>query len=150
MRSAVAATGLAMVGLAAFLAPGVVKALAMAGVPAVLLSLRPGLRWPAAITAAYMAALMTAAADRGALPGGLLILGYLLLVDSIEMPRSALRPATAAAALAGSGVVTLTLTLPPPPRPYLVLAGLAAIAGAYAFAVPWGLRRARSRRRERR
>jgi hypothetical protein len=150
MRSAAAATGLAMTGLAAFLAPGIVRAAAIVGVLAVLLSLRPGLRWPAAITAACVAALMTAASDRGGLAEGLLVLGYLLIVDSIERPRAGLRPATVAAALGGSGVVALALTLPPTPRPYLVLTGLGAIAGGYALAVPRGLRRGRSRRRARR
>jgi hypothetical protein len=145
MRSAAVATGLAMIGLAAFLAPGTVRAAAIVGVPAVLLSLRPSLRWPAAVTAACMAALMTAASDRGGLAEGLLVLGYLLLLDSVEKPRTRVLP-TAAAALAGSAVVALALALPPAPRPYLVLAGLGAIAGGYALAVP---RSERSGRRSR-
>lgn len=149
MRSAAAAVGLVMMGLAAFLAPGLVKAPVVVGVLAVLLSLRPRPRWPAAVTAACLAAIMTAAADRGDLPAlaeGLLVVGYLLLLDAIERPRTGLWPAAVAAALGSGGVVFLALMLPTLPRPYLVLAGLGAIAAGYAVAVPRGRRRAGGRR----
>ena len=65
---------------------------------------------------------------------GLLILGYLLLLDGLTWLRGQLR--FGAAGLIGAGVVLAALEVPTATSAWLVLAGLGAAVAAYVIAVP--------------
>jgi hypothetical protein len=65
---------------------------------------------------------------------GLLILGYLLLLDGLTGLRGQLR--FGAAGLIGAGVVLAALEVPAATSAWLVLAGLGAAVAAYVIAVP--------------
>jgi hypothetical protein len=68
---------------------------------------------------------------------GLLILGYLLLLDgpaSLPWLRGQVR--FGVAGLVGAGVVLAALAIPSPSSAWLVLAGLGAAVAAYVIAVP--------------
>jgi hypothetical protein len=66
---------------------------------------------------------------------GLLILGYLLLLDGLTWLRGQLR--FGVAGLIGAGVVLAALEVPAATSAWLVLAGLGAAVAAYVIAVPF-------------
>lgn len=68
---------------------------------------------------------------------GLLILGYLLLLDGpASLPWLRGQARFGVAGLVGSGVVLAALALPSASSPWLVLAGLGAAVAAYLIAIP--------------
>lgn len=140
MKALTVLAGLAMLGVATALAPAWARPAAVLGVGAVALTLPVRTRSPAAVTAAAVAVLLTAAGGRGGpaiLGEGLLVLGQLLLAEAIGERRPFRFTVRAlAAGVAGSGTVALALLLPAAPRTALVLTGMGAIAAAYALAVP--------------
>lgn len=152
-RVAAAVMGVVMEALPAVAVPAAALPLAAAGLLAVLAAAVPGqpaglgLRWAHAGTVAAAAAVAQCVA--GSLPAaalaaeGLLIVCYLILLDA--PPRLSGPGARRWAAgqvpgvLAGcavAGVVLAALAVPGAASPWIALAGLAAAAAAYLFAVP--------------
>jgi hypothetical protein len=140
--------------------PGTAKLLAFVGLLLVAASLvSPLARWRAAATLAAAAAIAESAFGHHSIAvlaaEGLLILGYLLLVDSpaAVRPPTAVRwlwlqlPAAAWGAVA-SGVVLAALALAVPVSAWLLVAGASAAVAAAILALPRRARRpARPRRR---
>jgi hypothetical protein len=150
MRAAAAVFGSAMLAVPAVTGP--LPALALVGPAALLLACslipHPG-SWALAATPTASAALLACVIWP---PGtvmlaveGLLILGYLLLLDGHSAARQWLRGQVwyGVAGLAAAAVVLAALALPSAASAWVVLAGLAAAAAAYLVALP---RRDRSTR----
>jgi hypothetical protein len=171
MRAAAAAFGAAMLAVAALAAP--LPALVLTGSAALALgcSLAPGARnWTPVATLTASAAVVECViwppGTAALAVEGLLILGYLVLIDAPRGTRrircSASGPAAPAgdaapaaasarsttalwmrgqarygiAGAAATGLVLGALTVPAPVSPWVVLAGLAAVAAAYLIALP--------------
>lgn len=137
-----AGAGLLMLVVPAFAA--LPQALILTGAGALLVGasvLGPFRRWTAAPTlAAVVPVIQCAAWPPGSVllaAEGLLILGYLLLLDgpaSLPWLRSQARYAVAG--LVGAGVVLAALAIPSATSAWLVLAGLGGAVAAYVIAVP--------------
>jgi hypothetical protein len=147
-RLAAAVPGAGMVALAATGAPGPAQVLTGAGALLVTASIAGPLRgWPGSGALAGTAAVAECALARltslGLAAEGLLILGYLLLLDAPDGPQrgSLLRwlrqqaPAAGWAVLA-CAVILVVLTVPVPVSAWLVAAGAAAVVAAAAVALP--------------
>jgi hypothetical protein len=158
LQAAAGLAGLLMLAVPALAAPAAALALTGAGTLLVVGSLvtRVSRRIPAGTLAAGIAVIQCAVWTPGILGlavEGLLILGYLLLLDG-PVPMGAalagrwLRGQVPAgiAGLAGVGVVLAALAAPSTASPSLVLAGLAAAVAAYVIAVPRRPRRPRQPR----
>jgi hypothetical protein len=141
--------GLPMLVVPALAAPAVAAALTGAGVLAVIASLvtRAGRRRAPAATLAASIPVIQCAVWHPGIAGlaieGLLILGYLIMLDGPERAGRTvavrwLRSQAPAgiAGLAGTGAALAALALPSAASPWLVLAGLAAAVAAYLIAVP--------------
>lgn len=142
MRVLVVAIGSTMIVVTAALSPGWAHPAAVPGLAAVLLSLPARTRSAAAVTAASVAALLTAGGQPivpAALGAGLLVLAYLLLVDVIDAPARGRVVSGIVAGLAGGGIVAVALLVPAMRGVFGVVfavAGLAALLAAYVLAVP--------------
>jgi len=152
-----AASGALMLALPALTAPATAQAITAVGVLAVAASL--AVRWAPVGTLAATAAIALCVLARPAAgilaADGLLILGYLLLVDAPRhvQPRQAARgwrraqAPIAAAALPVCGATLAAVTLPAAPSAWIAFTGAAAAVIAYLFAVPRGPRPPRAARR---
>ncbi len=156
MRPAAALCGLLMLGVPALAAPAAVPAvlaaalaLTGAGVLLVVASLvtrvdRSGA--PAATLATVIVVIQCAVWHPGTVGlavEGLLILGYLILLDGPARAGAAVavgwlrgQALAGIAGLAGTGAVLAALAVPSAASPWLVLAGLAAAVAAYLIALP--------------
>jgi hypothetical protein len=140
-----AACGVAMLALPALTAPALAQAITAAGLLAVAASLVG--RWSPAATLAATAAIAQCVIARPATAliaaDGLLILGFMLLVDAPRHapPPAARRwlraqaPATIAAVLV-TGAVLAAITLPAASSAWIALAGTATAVAAYLIAIP--------------
>jgi hypothetical protein len=159
LQSAAGVAGLLMLAVPALAAPAAALALTGAGTLLVVGSLVTWVsrRVPAGTLAAGIAVIQCAVwppRTLGLAVEGLLILGYLLLLDG-PVPMGAamagrwLRGQVPAgiAGLAGAGAVLVGLAAPSTASPWLVLAGLAAAVTAYVIAVPRRPRQPRPPRR---
>jgi hypothetical protein len=151
VRAAAAFLGAAMLALPALFAPGLALALTGAALLLLAASLVPRAgSWPWAATLAASAPVIECVTWP---PGtavlaveGLLVLGYLVLLDGPAGPGRAGHPAArhwlrgqvryGIAGLAAAGVVAAALAVPAAVSPWTVLAGLAAAAAAYLVALP--------------
>lgn len=140
-----AATGIVMLVLPALTAPAAAQAITAAGLLAVAISLinhRPPAGTLAAV-AAIAQCVVTRPATLLIAPDGLLILGYLLLVDAPRhAPPGPVRrwlcvqvPGMMAAVLV-SGAVLAAVALPAASSVWIALAGVAAAVAAYLIAIP--------------
>jgi len=151
--------GLLMLAGPALAAPAAALALTVAGTLLVIGSLVTWVspRVPAGTLAAGIAVIQCALWPPGTVGlavEGLLILGYLLLLDGPAPIGAAMagrwlrgQVPAAIAGLAGTGAVLVALAAPSTASPWLVLAGLAAAVAAYVIAVPRLPRRLRQPRR---
>ncbi|HTT00174.1 MAG TPA: hypothetical protein VMI33_26535 [Streptosporangiaceae bacterium] len=148
LHAAAGLGGLLMLAVPALAAPTAALALTGAGTLLVIGSL---VTWvsrqvPAGTLATGIAVIQCAAWPPGTLglaAEGLLILGYVLLLDGPVPIGSATagrwlrgQVPAGAAGLVGTGAVLAALAAPPAASPWLVLAGLAAAVAAYLIAVP--------------
>lgn len=137
-----AGAGLLMLIVPALAAPP--QALVLTGAGALLVGtsvLGRFRRWTAAGTlAAVVPVIQCAAWPPGSVllaAEGLLILGYLLLLDGpASLPWLRGQARYAVAGLVGAGVVLAALAIPSATSAWLVLAGLGAAVAAYLIAVP--------------
>ncbi len=137
-----AGAGLLMLIVPALAAPP--QALVLTGAGALLVGasvLGRFRRWTAAGTlAAVVPVIQCAAWPPGSVllaAEGLLILGYLLLLDGpVSLPWLRSQVRYAVAGLLGAGVVLAALAVPSATSVWLVLAGLGAAVAAYLIAVP--------------
>jgi hypothetical protein len=148
LRVAAGLCGLLMLAVPALAAPAAALALTGAGTLLVIGSLVTWVsQWvPAGTLAAGIAVIQCAVWPPGTFGlavEGLLILGYLLLLDGpvpvgAAMARRWLHGQVPAgiAGLVGTGAVLAALAAPSTASPWLVLAGLAATVTAYVIAVP--------------
>jgi hypothetical protein len=148
VRLTAAVPGLAMLALPAASGRGAAPALAVTGLVLVTASVAGPLRgwWGTGGLAAVAAVIAAAAGRLGAATlaaEGLLILGYLLLLDAPQnpqprvLPRWLRRQAPPAACGALATVAALVLlTVPVPASAWLVVAGVAAAVAAAALALP--------------
>jgi hypothetical protein len=148
LQAAAGLAGLLMLAVPALAAPAAALALTGAGTLLVVGSLvtRVSRRVPAGTLAAGIAVIQCAVWPPrilGLAVEGLLILGYLLLLDGPVPTGAALagrwlrgQVPAGIAGLAGVGVVLAALAAPSTASPWLVLAGLAAAVAAYVIAVP--------------
>jgi hypothetical protein len=148
IRLAAAVPGLAMLALPAAGGRGAAPALAVTGLVLVIASVAGPLRgwWGTGGLAGVAAVIACAAARLGATAlaaEGLLILGYLLLLDAPQNPQPRVLPhwlrrqalPAACGAIATAAALVL-LTVPVPASAWLVVAGVAAAVAAAALALP--------------
>jgi hypothetical protein len=144
MRAAAALTGAAMLGMAALAAPLPALMLTAAAALALACSLAPRTRnWTPVATLTASAAVVECAiwppGSAALAAEGLLVLGYLVLVDAPGSTAALWLRGQArygVAGVAAAGVVLAALAVPPTVSPWVVLAGLAAVSAAYLVAVP--------------
>jgi hypothetical protein len=148
MRLAAAAPGIGMLAPAAASGRGTAQALAAAGLVLVAASLAGPLRgWWGTGGLAAVTAVFACAAGRLGVPAlaaaGLLVLGYLLLLDAPRNPQPRVLPRwlrrqvpPAACGAIATVAALLLLTVPVPASAWLVVAGAAAAVAAAALALP--------------